>query len=94
MSKFVDILEGMNLSPPGVLGLAGVFDADLEAGDFDLLGVFDGVFLIDINSLFFLEVFAELEDDSTLFFIQRGAGPLVIGSSILTALLRSLTKVN
>jgi len=31
MSKFVDILEGMNLSPPGVLGLAGVFDADLEA---------------------------------------------------------------
>jgi len=31
MSKFVDILEGMNLSPPGVLGLAGVFEADLEA---------------------------------------------------------------
>lgn len=31
MSKFVDILEGMNLSPPGVLGLAGVFDADLDA---------------------------------------------------------------
>lgn len=31
MSKFVDILEGINLSPPGVLGLAGVFDADLEA---------------------------------------------------------------
>jgi len=31
MSKFVDILEGMNLSPPGVLGLAGVFDVDREA---------------------------------------------------------------
>lgn len=29
MSKFVDILEGINRSPPGVLGLAGVFDADL-----------------------------------------------------------------
>jgi len=31
MSKLVDILEGMNLSPPGVLGFAGVLDADLEA---------------------------------------------------------------
>lgn len=31
MSKFVDTLEGINLSPPGVLGLAGVLDADLEA---------------------------------------------------------------
>jgi len=31
MSKFVDILEGINLSPPGVLGFAGVLDADLEA---------------------------------------------------------------
>lgn len=31
MSKFVDILEGMNLSPPGVFGLAGVLDADFEA---------------------------------------------------------------
>jgi len=94
MSKFVDILEGINLSPPGVLGLAGVFDADLEAGDFDLLGVFDGVFLIAINSLVFLDVFKKLEDDSTLFFIQRGTGPLVIGSSIFTAFFRSLTKAN
>lgn len=31
MSKFVDILEGMNLSPPGVFGLAGVLVADLGA---------------------------------------------------------------
>lgn len=31
MSKFVDILDGINLSPPGVFGLAGVFDADFEA---------------------------------------------------------------
>lgn len=31
MSKFVDILEGMNLSPPGVFGLDGVLVADLEA---------------------------------------------------------------
>lgn len=31
MSKFVDILEGINLSPPGVFGLAGVLVADREA---------------------------------------------------------------
>jgi len=42
MSKFVDILEGMNLSPPGVLGLAGVFDADLEAIQINSLNSFTG----------------------------------------------------
>lgn len=42
----------------------------------------------------FSTTITHFELDSTLFFIHRGAGPLVIGSSMRTALLRSLTKAN
>lgn len=49
MSKFVDILDGINLSPPGVFGLAGVFDADFEAKNINRI-------ILYLNSYYLIEV--------------------------------------